>query len=296
MICSVLVNPAAGGGRAGQAAGAVREELQRLRIRYEMKETRGFDDAAATARSAVAGGHAIVALGGDGLVAALAGALQGTGGVLGILPAGRGNDFARVLGIPLDPIAACGVLAAGEPVQLDIGRAGERTFLGIASCGLDSVANRIANETRLIRGQLVYAYGGVRAIATWKPASYSLRLDGEPLTLSGYTVAVANSSVYGGGMRIAPDASLTDGLFDVVLLSDIPRARLVTHLPKVFSGRHTELACVKIVRAREVEVAADRPLPVYADGDPLGELPVKLTLKPAAIRVQVPAGAALAGR
>ena len=292
-MISVIVNPASGGGRAGELASGVRRELERRRIGYRMQTIRSFDEAAACARVAHANGHIAVALGGDGLISALAGALQGTDGVLGILPSGRGNDFARVLGIPLDPVAACEVLATGIPARLDIGRAGERTFLGVASCGLDSVANRIANQTRLVRGKLVYAYGGVRALAVWKPASFRLRLDGEPLALSGYTVAIANSSAYGGGMRIAPDASLTDGLFDVVLLSDLSRARLLSHLPKVFRGSHTKLPFVKIVQAREVEVDADRKFTVYADGEPLADLPVKLTVQPAAIRVQVPAGSAL---
>jgi YegS/Rv2252/BmrU family lipid kinase len=294
-MISVIVNPASGGGRAAVLASGVRSELERLRIGYTMHVIGSFDEAAACARAAQANGTAAVALGGDGLISALARALRGTDGILGILPAGRGNDFARVLGIPLDPVAACEVLATGTPVRLDVGRAGERTFLGIASCGLDSVANRIANQTRLVRGKLVYAYGGLRALAIWKPARFRLRLDGERLALGGYTVAIANSPAYGGGMRIAPDASLTDGLFDVVLLSDLSRARFLIHLPKVFSGSHTDLPFVKIVRAREVEVEADRPLTVYADGEPLAELPIKLTVQPAAIRVQVPAGSSLAG-
>lgn len=293
-MISVIVNPASGDGRAGALASGVRRELDRRGIEYTMRAISSFEEATACARSATAGGYTTVGLGGDGLISALAAALQGTDGVLGILPGGRGNDFARVLGIPLDPVAACEVLATGAPARLDIGRAGERTFLGVACCGLDSVANRIANETRLVRGNLVYAYGGVRALATWRPASYRVRLDGEPHALRGYTIAIANSPVYGGGMRIAPDASLTDGLFDVVLLSNLPRARFLTHLPKVFSGSHTKLQFVKIVRAREVEVDSDRPLPVYADGDPLAELPVKLTVERAALRVQVPAGSPLA--
>ena len=111
-----------------------------------------------------------VAFGGDGLVGAVAGALKHSDGVLGVLPGGRGNDFARVLGIPLEPVAACAVLATGIVRELDLGEAGGRTFIGIASCGFDSEANRIANETRLVRGNLVYAYGALRALASWRPA------------------------------------------------------------------------------------------------------------------------------
>jgi YegS/Rv2252/BmrU family lipid kinase len=227
------------------------------------------------------------------LTSALAAALCGTDGVLAVLPGGRGNDLARSLGIPLDPVAACEVLTTGTVIKLDLGRVGGRTFLGVASCGLDSDANRIANRTRLIRGHLVYVYGGLRALARWKVANFRLKLDGEPLALRGYTVAVANSSIYGGGMRIAPDASVTDGLFDVVLISEESRLRFLRHLPKVFTGAHTSLPFVRIVRARDVEVAADRPFTFYADGDPIAELPARLRIEPRAVCVRVPAGTAL---
>ena len=95
-----------------------------------------------------------------------------------MLPGGRGNDFARVLGIPLEPVAACAVLATGVVRELDLARSDGRTFIGIASCGFDSEANRIANETRLVRGNLVYAYGALRALAGWQPATFEVQLDG----------------------------------------------------------------------------------------------------------------------
>ena len=136
-----------------------------------------------------------------------------------MLPGGRGNDFARVLGIPLDPVAACAVIAANVVRELDLGVVDDRTFISIASCGFDSEANRIANETRLVRGNLVYAYGALRALAGWRPARFEVTLDGgEPRTMRGYTVAVANSGAYGGGMLMAPSASLDDGTLDVVMV------------------------------------------------------------------------------
>ena len=97
--------------------------------------------------------------------------------MLGVLPGGRGNDFARVLGIPLDPVAACAVLADGAERPLDLGEAGGRVFAGIASCGFDSEANRIANETRLVRGNLVYAYGALRALIAWRPPRFTVEID-----------------------------------------------------------------------------------------------------------------------
>lgn len=289
-MISVIVNPASGSGRASAAIPGVRQELQRRGIAHTVHESESLRHARELAENARSSGRTAAALGGDGLVGAVATALRGSDGVLGVLPAGRGNDFARFLGIPLDPVAACEVLDTGTVTPLDLGCVGDHTFVGVASCGLDSDANRIANQTHLIRGNLVYAYGGLRALMTWKAANFRLRLDGEPLTFRGFTVAVANSSTYGGGMRIAPDASVTDGVFDVVLISERSRFCFLRHMPKVLGGTHTSLPFVLIVRARDVEVDADRPFTLYADGDPIAELPTKLTVEPGAVRVRVPAG------
>jgi YegS/Rv2252/BmrU family lipid kinase len=289
-MLSLIVNPASGGGRAGEVLPRVRAALNEHGLEHHVETTRSLEHARELALAAAGAGEMAVALGGDGLVGAVAGALKHTDGVLGVLPGGRGNDFARVLGIPREPVAACEVLRSGTVRRLDLGQVGQETFIGIASCGFDSVANRIANETRLVRGNLVYTYGGLRALATWKPASFELRLDGEPASLRGYTVAVANSAAYGGGMMMAPDASLDDGLFDVVLVGDGSRWQFLRQLPTVFRGEHVNSPQVQVLRARTVEITADRPFTMYADGDPIAELPVTVSVLPGAVQVMVPAG------
>ena len=287
-MLSLIVNPSSGGGRAGAALKDVCAALHKRGLEHHVELTRSLEHARELAASAQAAGETVVTLGGDGLIGAVAGALQGTDGVLGGLPGGRGNDLARVLGIPLDPVAACEVLWEGSVRSLDLGQVGEATFIGIASCGFDSEANRIANQTRFIRGNLVYTYAGIRALMSWRPASFTLRLDGQPRALTGYTVAIANSAAYGGGMFLAPDASLTDGLLDVVLIADQPRLQFLRHLPKVFKGEHVRLPAGTVVRAREVEVDADRKFIVYADGDPIAQLPIKVSVLAGAVRVLVP--------
>jgi diacylglycerol kinase family enzyme len=173
--------------------------------------------------------------------------------------------------------------------ELDLGAVGARTFIGIASCGFDSEANRIANETRLVRGNLVYAYGALRALLGWRPARFEVQLDGgEVRVLSGYTVAAANSRAYGGGMLLAPDASLDDGLLDIVLVAHTPKLRFLRLLPTVFRGEHVRQANVQVLRAREVRVSADRPFTMYADGDPIAELPVTVRALHGAVHVMVP--------
>jgi diacylglycerol kinase family enzyme len=195
-----------------------------------------------------------------------------------------------VLEIPRDPVAACEVLATGTLTRLDLGEAGGKTFIGIASCGFDSEANRIANQTRLVKGNLVYAYGAIRALVSWRPARFELTLDGGGThTVTGYSVGMANSKAYGGGMYAAPGAELDDGLLDVVTCAEMPKWRFVTStLPRVFKGTHVELPEVTVLRAREVTVSADRPFTMYADGDPIAELPVTVRAVPAAVRAIVP--------
>jgi YegS/Rv2252/BmrU family lipid kinase len=289
---SVIVNPSAAGGRARRALPAVQARLAVLGLEHRVTLTRDLDHARELGAAAAAAGEIAAAFGGDGVIGAVAGALHGSDGVLGILPGGRGNDFARTLGVPSDPEAACDVLAHGEIHELDLGRVGTATFIGIASCGFDSDANRIANTTRLVRGNLVYAYGALRALASWSPATFEVQVDGGELRrVRGYSVAAANSKAYGGGMLLAPDASLQDGLLDVVTISHVPKLRFLRLLPTVFSGAHLRQPNVELVRGRRVRVSADRPFLLYADGDPIAPLPVEIEAVPAALRVMVPARA-----
>jgi YegS/Rv2252/BmrU family lipid kinase len=288
-MLSLIVNPSSGGGRAMRALPSVRAALERHGLEHHVEQTLDLAHARALAREAIDAGELPVAYGGDGLVAAVADAVRGTDAVIGVLPGGRGNDFARCLGLPLDPVAAAAVLAEGSPRAIDMGAAGDHSFLGIATCGFDSEANRIANSARVIRGRFVYTYGGLRALASWRPASFKLSVDGVEHALYGYTVAVANAGMQGGGMRLAPEASLSDGAFDVVLIAHLPRRRFLRLLPTVFKGSHVELDEVRILRGASVELSADRPFTIYADGDPLAVLPATLRVLPAAVRVIVPA-------
>jgi YegS/Rv2252/BmrU family lipid kinase len=290
-VC-LLVNPAAGGGRGRARAPAVERALHELGLEFHRQDTEGLDHARELARAAAAAGEIVAVLSGDGMIGAVADALRAMpGAVLGVLPGGRGNDLARVLQIPRDPVAACAVLVHGVPRRLDLGEAGGRAFVGIASVGFDSLANRIANEAPPVLGNLVYAYGALRALASWRPARFEIELhpSGERHDFTAYTVGACNSRSYGGGMQAAPDALLDDGLLDVLVLADVSkRAFLTSLLPKVFSGSHVELPYVHSFRAAEVSISADRPFSIYADGDPIGELPLRVRALPGAVSVLVP--------
>ncbi len=253
--------------------------------------TESLEHGVGEARQASDDGEIPVVMSGDGLVGQVGGALAGTGTPMGILPGGRGNDLGRVLRIPNQPAGAVSVLADGHAREIDVGVVNDRRFLCIASFGFDSVANRIANEARFVKGNLVYAYAALRTLAAWKPHRFTVTVDGERTECFGYSVAVANSRAYGGGMFVAPNAELDDGLLDVVLTAHTGKLRFLKSLPQVFKGTQIENEEITVLRGAEVEVSADEDFAIYADGEHLADLPATIRLLPRALKVIAPAGA-----
>jgi YegS/Rv2252/BmrU family lipid kinase len=284
----IIVNPSAGGGRARKALPELESALRDRRLDYRIMLTTSLEHGREEALRAAAGGEIPVVMSGDGLIGQIGGALAGRDATMGVIPGGRGNDLARVLGIPTEIRGAVGVLADGATRTIDVGEVNDRRFLGIASCGFDSDANRIANQARFVRGNLVYLYAALRALAAWKPAHFELLLDDEARSFTGYSVAVANSKAFGGGMFIAPDAELDDGMLDVVCIGQGGKLHFLANLPKVFKGRHVDNDEVTVLRCARITINADRPFAVYADGDHLADLPATIRLLPRALNVIAP--------
>jgi YegS/Rv2252/BmrU family lipid kinase len=266
----------------------VRDELDRLRSGYRILDTRSLEHAREEALAAAADGETVVAIGGDGLVGCLGGALRGTDAALGIVPGGRGNDLARVLGIPGETREATRLVVEGEERLIDVADVDGSPFVGIASVGLDSEANRIANEARIVKGDLVYLYAGLKALAGWRHAEFEVTVDGRRHDLRGYCVAVANSKAYGGGMYLVPHAELDDGRLDVMLIGASSKLHWLSCLPKVFRGTHVDDPSIRWLSGSVVEVSADRAFTVYADGDPIGALPVTVRVAKQSLRVIAP--------
>ena len=290
----LIVNPSSGGGRGGKVLPEVERELDHAHISYRTVVTRDLEHGVSEAVAAGEAGEIPVVMSGDGLIGQVGGALARSDTPMGVIPGGRGNDFARVVGIPSEPAAAVAVLAAGNERQIDVGEVNGERFLCIASMGFDSEANRLANDAKLIKGNLVYAYAALRALAAWRPATFTVVLDGdERVRNEGYAVAVANSRAFGGGMMIAPNAELDDGLFDVILTGRVSKFRFLANLPKVFKGTHINEEEVREIHAAasQIEVTASRRFAVYADGEHLTDLPAKLRVLPRALRVIAPARA-----
>jgi YegS/Rv2252/BmrU family lipid kinase len=298
-VC-LIVNPHAGGGRSLRLLPGVEAALRGQGRPFRVAPTTSMQHARELAREACDKGEIVAAMGGDGITGAVAGELRDGAGLLAVLPGGRGNDFARKLGIPFDPMAAAALLDEGVERKIDLaeaersgdepeGRGRGTTYLGILSAGFDSDVSRIALETRLKLGTFVYTYGVLRAIASWQQASWNLTVDGEPQSFAGYSVAVANSGVFGGGMYLSPDSELDDGQLEVITIEAQPRWRYLRGLPRVFNGSHLKDPAVSIVQGREITFEADRPFTAYGDGDPIADLPATVRVLPGSLRVVAPA-------
>ncbi len=285
----VICNPVAGGGRGSKRLPLAVAELTRLGAEHRVVQTRDIDHAREQARAAVAAGETVIAIGGDGLLRPIAAELRGSDSALAIVPGGRGNDLARVLEIPTDTAAATRIAVEGREWLMDMATVDGEPYLGIASFGFDSDANRIANEARLVKGNAVYLYAALRALMAWRPARFTVTVDGERHQLTGFSAGVANSRAYGGGMMVAPQAELDDGQLDAMALGDVSKRYFLFRLmPKIFKGAHLTDPGFHYWRGTSIEVAADRDFTIYADGDPIGELPARVEVEPRCLRVIVP--------
>jgi YegS/Rv2252/BmrU family lipid kinase len=288
MPLTLLVNPSSAGGRSLKLLPRVEAALDARRAVFRVEKTRSLEHGAELALRAIELGELPVVVSGDGLLGAVGGAMAGADTPLGLIPAGRGNDLARALGIPSQPEQAVVTVLAGESRRIDVGEANGERFLGIASVGFDSECNRLANETHWLRGNSVYAYSMVRTLIGWRSARFTLALGEERKRISGYFVAVANNSVYGGGMYIAPDAELDDGEFDVVSIGEGGKLKFLWGLKDVLKGNHLDKDEVDVFRTPRLQLDASRPFPVYADGDHLTDLPVSLRVLPRSLSILVP--------
>jgi len=275
-----VVNPAAGSGAAATVAIRLARSLRERGAVVRLAYSRSLSHAALLAAEVVADGSAVLAVGGDGLVGAVAGALAGTGTELAVIPAGRGNDLARALP---PPTAAALLSLPSRPV--DVASANGRVVVGSVCAGLDAAANHAANRWRLPRRPYAYQLAAAVVLASWRPLEYRLSIDGTPLTFRGHTVVVANCPWYGGALKVAPAARLDDGYLDLVTVAAIGRHRLLPVLSAMRRGTHTAMPGIDCRPVREVVIDTDRPTPLYADGEHLPGPPLAIKIRPASLQL-----------
>lgn len=299
-----VVNPAACRGRGIRRMPAVLGPLSAAGATVRVEQSSSLGHAAAVATQAADRGETVVAVGGDGMVGRMAAAVAAAGGVLGIIPAGRGNDFARTLGIPTDPARAAAVLIRGgyravDLIGVRVGDGPEQVVAGSVYLGIPSEGARIAATSRIPAGGLAYQVAGLRALAAWRPASFTVDTGtGAPAgSFPGFGVVVANSAYFAGGTPAAPQADVTDGLLDVVTVTEGSKLSFVRVMLLAGRGKHTGLAQVGMARAASVTVTADRAMPAGADGEPLPSasplatgISLRIRALPGALRVAGRAG------
>ncbi len=292
----IVVNPAAGGGRTRRMWSRLRETLTRLDVEICEMETTGMGTGTELTRLALREGWPlVVAVGGDGTANEVVNGVMDSSGlakaVVGIIPTGRGRDICRNLGIALDPDMAARRAIEGDEVVVDVGWAesqhgDRRYFINAAGLGFDAAVAERARTGRA-PGTVGYLLAVLGSLSSYGPSPVSVSLDDAPASAERVAaVVVANGAYYGGGMKIAPSASPTDGLLEVVVLGDFGRLELLRWLPTLYSGGHLASAKVRVGRARVVSVSSTTRLPAHLDGEPVPDAPVRLSVHPHALRLR----------
>ena len=287
-----MVNPSAGRRHGARELARLSDALAARSI--EVHRTADAAEGVEVARAAFARGDGVLACGGDGTVQVLAQCAAECDGLLGVIPVGAGNDFARGIGLDHnDPLAALHTLDRGLETRLDLGRVrtadgATMLYTTVAHSGLDGEVNRWANTVTWLSGTALYAVAAVRTIATYHPTAMRITIDGMEWTGRPWLVAIANTHCYGGGMDIAPGAGIDDGLLDIVVVHDVSRAQVLRCFPRMIKGTHLTIDGVEHFRGTVVEIDGPADQEIYASGERVGLLPATVDVLPSALRVIVP--------
>jgi diacylglycerol kinase (ATP) len=296
----ILANPTAGGGLGREALPGLKAFASQRQWNAEFRSAESSAEFAQIAREEAAGGRGrIFALGGDGTFQALLNAVAGNTNVsIGVLPAGGGNDLASALGLPIDPVRAAEmILARGEAVPLDAARVrtadgSERLYMGGGGVGLDAEAAHFASGVyRKMRGRSRYLLSAIRALGKFRGVNVRVSLkDSEQTSLQGtaLVLGVLNTPSYGGGLRLAPEASLEDGRLDLVLLENLSALEIARILPRVAMSGEIRTQRIQRICVTRARIETDRPCAFHADGEIIGLTPVEIAVVSRAMRVWRP--------
>lgn len=300
-----ILNPAAGHGRAEGVWDSFREDMRRIHRDALFVRTNAPGHASALAGEALRNGaKLLVAVGGDGTFNEMLEGVMGAppalreAAVLACLPAGSGCDLARHLGYPKDKEGLLRALSGGRRRPVDAGRVRytcadgsrrERHFINIAAFGLaGDVARRVHAKGKPLGGALSYAFASLRALLGARAGALRLLADGQDISGRYHMGVLANTSLMGGGMVVAPGAIDDDGALDLVLVSDMSRLRLLWNMPRIYSGSHVGRDGVSVLRVRCLEASSDGPVYLNIDGEAEGMLPASFEVLPRAVSVLVP--------
>jgi len=298
----IIVNPVAGNGRGARVWPQVQKVLEGEGVTHNAVFTEGPEHAVDLARQAVEEGiRLLVSVGGDGTIHEVVNGLVDEGSVaegvvLGIVSCGTGSDFARTVGLEIDPVAAARRLVQGSDRSVDLGeircmREGREIleyFPNAAGIGFDGEAAEWTNRMpKIIGGTVPYLMGLLLTLITYRNKPVKLVLDDRSLELKIVFVVAANGGYFGGGMHIAPDCEPDDGLFDVVVAGDVGKLDFLRTVPRVYNGTHLSHPKVDVYRSSTLRVESSERMLLQADGELVGEAPASFRLLPGALTVRV---------
>lgn len=287
----IIFNPTAGAGRSHKALETVEELLKEKHKEYTIDKTEYREHAIELARGAVGKGYeGIISVGGDGTLLEVAQALQDTGEILGVIPAGTGNDFREAIGIPNDVAEALEIILAGHSMRVDTGLInGKKTFINVAGTGFDVEVIRNTNKIRKIfTGGFAYLLGIIMSIIGYKNINLHITADGKKLERTALLMVVANGKCFGGGLRISPNSNVADGYFNVVILNKVAKPRILIELPKLKKGQLEKISVAEQFICKEITIECDKKQSFDLDGEIAGETPMTFTLKEKALNVFCP--------
>ncbi|MCL2033715.1 MAG: diacylglycerol kinase family lipid kinase [Oscillospiraceae bacterium] len=286
----VIANPQARMGKSAKITDIVTDELLKRGIPYTLDYTEDGAHAGGLAGKAVLSGEDfILCIGGDGTISNILPGIVGTNAVLGIIPAGTGNDFVRYLGLPSDPVKALDIALGGDVQKIDAGKANERYFINVAGSGFDvAVLRHTLRYKEKFSGLLPYVLGVLSAVFGFRHMKIKIAHEDRVIHRNALLFNVSNGRYFGGGMRVAPTADASDGFFDVQYVDAIPRFKILFVLSAFIRGKHTGWPIVHGFKATELTVtASDRSLQL--DGEIFEEETVHYKIFPGAVNIRVPA-------
>jgi len=285
----LIANPAASGIRTEKAIPQITDFFNKSGVGLSLAYTSKPYEAISLAKNSCGQNFdAIVAVGGDGTVNEVVNGIANSQEILGIIPTGSANDFAKGLQIPGQIVEACKSILAIKTRRIDIGKVNDRYFINIAGVGLDAQVSEAASRSSFLgKGLLHYTIALAGVLLREHPKEFNLSLDGKTRRLRAWLISVGNGKQFGGGIRIIPTADLSDGQFDICVIKDAKKWRVIYYLPLVIQGKHLNLPDVAVYRAKEVEVRALGCLG-HADGEIMKGDVFKFELIPQALDVIVP--------
>jgi YegS/Rv2252/BmrU family lipid kinase len=262
-----ILNPAAGRGKAGRLEPDLRKLLDAANVSYTIEQTSAPGQAVELASNAALDDTILVSAGGDGTLNEILNGISSGKSVLGIIPIGSGNDFAAALGIPDDLEKAVRILIQGRPRKVDVAEVNGRWFTNSVAIGIDGAVARSMNKAAFLPPSLAYHYGVMANLFRFRNGLIRWKSSAGSGEMRVNLASVLNGPTYGGGYRIAPMASIDDGLLDVVVVGDYGIIGRMMHLPKVKSGKHLKLAKVHAIRCSEIDISNTELMPMAIDGE-----------------------------